>query len=221
MSYTQTNFRLTIFTCNSRIIRLRLLPCRTPCACDTSSSGTKVGTDTSDLPDEALPIITPVLREPEACVLLPRNEELARMIRARVRANCRDAGEFLLLLLLEVPFVFVVFSGFDKSNRSGITEYATLTVSTSKNVLIMYPINSVHINMHKHVRMQSSLLEEEEESNENMAAFKYEYYYIKSQAEMLSFYITLTVKRIRKMYRQLEKGHKFQYMCLDDIMMID
>lgn len=77
-------------------------------------------------------MITPVLREPDACVPLPRNEELARMMRARVRANCRDAGEFLLLLL-DVPFVFVVFSGFDRSKRSGITEYATRNARPSSN----------------------------------------------------------------------------------------
>lgn len=46
---------------------LRLFPCKTTCACETSSSGTNgAGTVTNERPDE-FPIITP--REPEPLVL--------------------------------------------------------------------------------------------------------------------------------------------------------
>lgn len=89
-------------TCNSRIMTARLLPWSTPCACETSSSGTKLGNVTRERPEDPLPIMTPALRELVPWELLPRavSDELALMMRARVRASCRDAGEFFELLLL-------------------------------------------------------------------------------------------------------------------------
>lgn len=98
-----------ILTCNSRIITLRLLPCNTTWACDTSSSGTNgAGTVTNDRPAELLPMMTPVLRELllplPPCEPLPRTD-VARMMRALDRANCRDALVFCFgpEELLEVP----------------------------------------------------------------------------------------------------------------------
>uniref|UniRef100_A0A2M3ZPL6 Putative secreted peptide n=1 Tax=Anopheles braziliensis TaxID=58242 RepID=A0A2M3ZPL6_9DIPT len=70
------------------MIRFRLLPCSTTCACATSSSGTDCGgTETIDrLPDDPVPMITPVLRDPEPELLPPpRTELLVRMILARER----------------------------------------------------------------------------------------------------------------------------------------
>lgn len=87
-------------TWSSRIIIFRLFPCKTTWACETKSSGTNgAGTVTRDLPDELLPIITPVLRDcTELCVpLLLRTCVPARNMRARDRANCLEVAVFFEL----------------------------------------------------------------------------------------------------------------------------
>lgn len=99
-----------IHTCNSRIITFRLFPCKTTCACDTSSSGTNgAGTVTKDRPDEPLPIITPVPRElePEPPWLpLPLlRTDVVRIIRARDRANWREVLAELCFAFADALFV--------------------------------------------------------------------------------------------------------------------
>uniref|UniRef100_A0A2M4B2L8 Putative secreted protein n=1 Tax=Anopheles triannulatus TaxID=58253 RepID=A0A2M4B2L8_9DIPT len=82
------------------MIKFRLLPCSTTCACATSSSGTDCGgTETIDrLPDDPVPMITPVLRDPEPEPLPPpRTVLLVRMILARER-HWRDVGVLFELL---------------------------------------------------------------------------------------------------------------------------
>lgn len=94
------------FTCNSLIMRFRLLPCRTTWAWEIRSSGTKgAGTETMGLELLLLPlppIITP--GAPPILPLLaplppPRMAELLRIIRARDL----DIPALLPLPLLPLP----------------------------------------------------------------------------------------------------------------------
>lgn len=94
-------------TCNSLMIRLRLFPCNTTCACDIRSSGTNgAGTDVMERALLLLPppIITPggpirPLPPLPPLLLPPRIAELLRMILARER----DIPALLLLLPLPFP----------------------------------------------------------------------------------------------------------------------
>ncbi|KAJ6634886.1 hypothetical protein Bhyg_13467 [Pseudolycoriella hygida] len=90
------------------------------------------GTVTNDLPDELLPIITPVLRDcTELCVpLLLRTCAPARNIRARDLANCLEVAVFF-----ELDALFEILNEVIRENVTASTPSSCQAVDEQQNVM--------------------------------------------------------------------------------------